>query len=50
MVEYWLEGQLFWHETDYGAITALPLYQLALSLAQEMNRELDVPFILEARP
>ncbi len=49
VVEYWLEGELLWYETDYSAITALPLYQLDLSLTQEMNFNLDVPFVLEAR-
>ena len=47
---YWLEGDMLVYETSPGVRTPVPLERLDLVLTQQLNRERNVRFVLEARP
>ena len=50
VVDYWLEGDMLWYESRSGLKTVIPLDRLDLPLTQQLNRERNVRFVLEARP
>ena len=50
VTDYWLEGDMLVYETSPGVRTPVPLERLDLPLTQQLNRERNVRFILEARP
>ena len=50
VTDYWLEGDMLVYETSPGVRTAVPLDRLDLVLTQQLNRERNVRFVLEARP
>ena len=50
VTDYWLEGDMLVYETRPGVRTAVPLDRLDLVLTQQLNRERNVRFVLEARP
>jgi hypothetical protein len=49
VVEYWLEGDWLYYITTSGHRLSGPLDRLDQPLTQQLNRERNVPFILEAR-
>lgn len=49
VTDYWLEGNLLVYETSRGTRTYVPLERLDLALTQQLNRERNVRFVLEAR-
>jgi len=50
VMDYWLEGDQVCYDTGSGLRTCIPLDRLDFPLTQQLNRERNVPFILEARP
>lgn len=50
VVDYWLEGDWLYYEITPGQRLSAPLDRLDQPLTQQLNRERNVPFILEARP
>jgi hypothetical protein len=50
VIDYWLEGDQLYYETQPGLRVAVPLERLDLALTQQLNRERGVRFILESRP
>ena len=50
VTDYWLEGDMLVYETSPGVRTPVPLERLDLILTQQLNRERNVRFVLEARP
>ena len=50
VTDYWLEGDMLVYETSPGVRTPVPLERLDLPLTQQLNRERNVRFVLEARP
>ena len=50
VTDYWLEGDMLVYETSPGVRTPVPLERLDLVLTQQLNRERNVRFVLEARP
>lgn len=50
VTDYWLEGDSLVYETSPGTRTAVPLERLDWVLTQQLNRERNVRFVLEARP
>ena len=50
VIDYWLEGDQLYYETQPGLRTAVPLERLDLTLTQQLNRERGVRFVLESRP
>lgn len=50
VTDFWLEGDTLWYETSSGLKTAIPLERLDLPLTQQLNRQRNVRFVLEARP
>jgi hypothetical protein len=49
VTDYWLSGDTLYYLRN-GAASGTPLSQLDLTLTQQLNRERNVPFVLEARP
>ena len=49
VTDYWLEGDLLFYDKG-GSSASVPLSDLDLPLTQKLNRERNVPFVLEARP
>ena len=50
VTDYWLTGDKVYYMRNDGTKTGIPLDQLYLILTQQLNRERNVPFVLEARP
>jgi hypothetical protein len=50
VTDYWLEGDAVCYDTSSGSRTCIPLDRLDLPLTQQLNRERNVRFVLEARP
>lgn len=50
VTDYWLEGDTLVYETSPGMRVSVPLDRLDLVLTQQLNRERNVRFVLEARP
>jgi hypothetical protein len=50
VMDYWLEGDQVCYDTGSGLRTCIPLDRLDLPLSQQLNRERNVRFVLEARP
>jgi hypothetical protein len=49
VVEYWLEGDWLYYITPSGHRLSQPLDRLDQPLTQQLNRERNVPFVLEFR-
>jgi len=49
VVDYWLEGTWLYYEITPGQRLSGPLDRLDQPLTQQLNRERNVPFVLEAR-
>ena len=50
VTDYWLEGDMLYYQTRYGLQGSMPLERLDLPLTQQLNRERNIPFVLESRP
>ena len=50
VTDYWLEGYQLVYETNLSVRTAVPLDRLDLPLTQQLNRQRNTRFVLEARP
>ena len=50
VTDYWLEGNILYYQTSYGMQGSIPLDRLDLPLTQQLNRERNIPFVLESRP
>lgn len=50
VIDYWLEGDWLYYETTPGMRLSAPLDRLDLPLTQQLNRERNVPFVLQSRP
>ena len=50
VTDYWIEGNWLYYEATPGWKTSIPLDQLDFALTQQLNRERNVPFVLESRP
>jgi len=50
VIDYWLEGDWLYYETSPGMRLSAPLDRLDLPLTQQLNRERNVPFVLQSRP
>ena len=49
VVDYWLEGDWLYYEITEGQRLSVPLDRLDQPLTQQLNRERNVPFVLEVR-
>ena len=49
VIDYWLEGAWLYYEITPGQRLSGPLDRLDQPLTQQLNRERNVPFVLEAR-
>ncbi len=50
VTDYWLEDEILYYQTSYGLQGSIPLDRLDLPLTQQLNRERNIPFVLESRP
>ena len=50
VTDYWLQGNILYYQTSNGMQGSIPLDRLDLPLTQQLNRERNIPFVLESRP